>query len=479
MIRLISVGSVRKTSGKASDGKYLFHLFRYCSHSTPHGSNGLSNNPKDRCTSANDKISSSEKLTIDVDRTVKSRHRLEQMRSRMRQLHDLDFEGLRIDGPSLASPVAATVGLDEPVSPWDHREEDVTQSTYQSVVPDDGSAKRQSKFLRRIRNGHVRNKHSDQFVAASFGLVRIDSMNKLQGGQKGESHDNLTNAKDGSEAVENIGVGAPEHSPVKGRSKLKSPDCELIRSEYGLKQNQELEESSRQRHFSFSQGPSKQTPEINRTRAVQNNNNSELLKESATLQNKSNFFDEQYFDQHVSDPVQSEKNAEPKRLNTTLTYDNVIEDQYFGASNPSLEMENAKLSSLTEDVLVNYPGISTSHQKVGSPGKLNADPSNLFEAQFIEQDTSERAKHDERNKFGIINKMKASKQIVTKPLTSQEIDNDDTIFHEGTTRQEIKKRDTVIANVENPATAYEMAMKIRLEKKGKLNDATEYAGWLR
>lgn len=477
MFRLIAVGSVRQTGGKAFDGN-LLHLFRDCAHSTAHGSKGLSNNPNGSAASANDDLTSSEKLTVAVDRTVKSRQRLEQMRSRMRQLHGLDFEGP--SGPSLTSPA---VGLHEPVSPSNHREEDETQSTAQPVVHDDGSAKRQSRFLRRIGNGQARKKHTDQFIAASFGLVRIDGMNKLHGSQKGESHSNLSNTKDGSEAAGNIGVGAPEISPgcrtraeVKRGSKLKSPDCESFRSKYGFKQNQELEESSRQPNFSFSQKSSKQTPEINLTQAVQNND-TELLGQSSTLQNKSNIFDEQYFDEHVSNSVQSETNVKPpKTLKITSTYDNVIEDQYFGNSNPSLGMENAKLSSLTEDFpVVDYQGMSTtSHRKVESPGKLDADPLNLFEAQFFQQDRSEhQTEHAGGNKFGYINQMKTSKQMVTKPLTSQENDSDDTIFHAGITRREIKKRETVIANVENPTTAYDVAMKIRLEKKGKLNDVTE------
>ena len=118
------------------------------------------------------------------------------------------------------------------------------------------------------------------------------------------------------------------------------------------------------------------------------------------------------------------------------------------------------------------------------------EPHTLFEDQYFSNSTPieshskgrpEVASLNNSEDFGLLNhneNLKRHSDLEQNQERNHQVkreDHQDTSneYVGGTTKQQKRQQQRISANVENPQTAYDMAMKLRLEKQGKLQERTE------
>ena len=216
-----------------------------------------------------------------------------------------------------------------------------------------------------------------------------------------------------------------------------------------------------------------------------------------------NLFDEQYFGKfsqeqsNVSDATVSLRVEKTKDVDHSLrvpveSSDNYIEEQFFSNTGGPRDFSDTASSYIAStDFNVNTINFDQpKHAKDDLPKSKSIHGSALFDEQYFgSSHTDSEVNNDLRlQNQGRSHDIKSDKSVFSErnenefvsvlnveslPNPAQNLsafNEENTIYAEG----RVKKKRNVVANVENPKTAYDMAMKIRLENKGKLNrDSTK------
>lgn len=476
-------------------------------------SSWASNQPPAGKESSSAQHSAENKTLRSVSKDIREQERITKMRSGMRMLHGLDRESPTDDTLSQYQNHSiddSTENDSKTVSFTSEPKDEVLSNI--SATDEEGLAKTQSDFIKRLKEGSLPKKKMDKLISAPFGLVRVDSMNSLQSRPKiskkpGETLGEIEN-------VQKPGVKFGQSIPKHDQSELKHSHRELKLSESvpkndlselnhtELESRQDLSEVKRSQselksdvsesHLELTVGQrhNKSPPMSTRNKTASlpvsspgSHSPSQRVSQKETSENPepigTNIFDQEYFGDRITD----DRNPGEHTERSASLSENVFEEQYFGKSN-SLPEKNAQLPEevFGSSAFSNIQNFSTEitkpkkdRQAQSSKSKEVVDSDknshNVFDEQYFEQ-TSE-SQISEKLETTKHSKMQPPKIRTEKDKPDQ---TEDTVFHEAVTKREIKQRSIPIANVENPTTAYDMAMKIRLEKKGKLATPSTAAG---
>lgn len=448
-----------------------------------------------------------------VNRDTRERERLTEMRSRMRMLHGLDRE----------NPTHGTLSQFQNYSPDESTETDFTTPSLTSepsdvvssnifATDDEGLSRTQSDFIRRLKDGSVPKKKLDRFISAPFGLVRVDSMNSLQGRPKisKKSGETLGEIENVQKSSAKFGKSMIEHnrSDLKHSQSLLKPNESALKQDLPELESTELESKQDESELKYVQSEAKRSkpelrpnmseshPELtigqthnNKTPRIHSRNKTASLPVSVPLSHaplqhvplkktsenpepvETNMFDQQYFGRIADD-----QNQDAQIETRAFSSDNVFEEQYFGKSNNSSAEHNAQIpeevfglsaSSAVQNVSKELTSPKRDLRALSYKSKelvdSDTDSKNLFDEQYFER--TGQGQITETQKTTKRNKVRTAEVL---PKSDERDEAEDSIFHEVVTKRETKQRSIPIANVENPTTAYDMAMKVRLERKGKL-----------
>lgn len=473
-------------------------------------SSWASNQPPACKESSSAQHSAENKALRSVNQDIREQERLTKMRSRMRMLHGLDRE----------SPTDDTLSQYQNHSIDDCTENDSRTVSFTSepndevlsnigATDEEGLAKTQSDFIKRLKEGSLPKKKMDKLISAPFGLVRVDSMNSLQTRPKiskkpGETLGEIENVQKSSgkfgqsipihdqselkhshrelklsESVQKNDLSQLNHTELESRQVL----SEVKRSQSELRSDMSKfhpELTVGQRHNKTPQTSTRIKTASATVSSLGNHVPTQRVSQKKTSENPepvgTNIFDEEYFGDRITD----DRNPGEQTERSAFLSESVFEEQYFGKSN-SLPEKNAQLpeevfgSSGFSDIQnfsteITKPKKDLQEQSSKSIEPVDSDKNshNIFDEQYFEQPS--KSQISEKLETAKHSKMQPPKIRTVKDLTKldEPDQTEDTVFHEAVTKREIKQRSIPIANVENPTTAYDMAMKIRLEKKGKL-----------
>ena len=194
-----------------------------------------------------------------------------------------------------------------------------------------------------------------------------------------------------------------------------------------------------------------------------------------TLQEaSSNFIDDQYFEHNrvLSDPQQSE-------ITESSTAGSIF-GQYVNSTesvNTRPEMSGGEIKlSRTKTTYSAAPQHDEEHVTKPSkhskavPSRESFSEDNLFDSQYFSKEVS-----DDQTSHSVTSRSDRPVKV-TKPTAVYSLTTHSTVDNVSTrgdyfgtmTKQEQRVRNQPVPDLENPRTAFDLAMKIRLEKKGKL-----------
>ncbi len=219
------------------------------------------------------------------------------------------------------------------------------------------------------------------------------------------------------------------------------------------------------------------------------------LGHAAANTKRENIFDEQYFEGATGkynvheraglheEPAPRRPDRKSRYLPSSTEKENIFDEQYFQGAD--VQQTVSELRHATSNLNESKDKTSSSAHSVFAQNNTRLDEQIPIVPrdnvpQSKQTDTAMPTGEDHRHtwrvvsvertsyeKFDTVNKSKSVHRIQRQPFIRESHETEkDPVFVEKKTKQEKRAQTTPQANTENPTTAYDMAMKIRMEEKG-------------
>jgi len=447
------------------------------------------------------------------------------MRARLSKLHDLhpDSSGTRIKQTLPPRKL-------RPIIPETDAEYKVDQSCMRDINPGDCN---DHNFIQSLRKQTTQNR--DVCISLPFGLMRLDSMNKPQSDEE-TSQDNVQEASQmlnkGYETNIELAMqhttGNEHHvinetlkTFVKKTTSLHSTQSALSKSgvdSYVANRSDYVGKAAQSPYRSTTSGGkfTSSTGSVEEANAVDSvdSRDSELRRQTKAEYakngkkpepDKNNVFDEQYFgnqitqESKVKDVESGKMGNDGQLLDSLLSQrlhdehlvkmkaempDNLFDQQYFGSATTSNDVVPCGRTISQESYLRPDDGMVSKDSKKSQNKSNKRTDFDVRKEQSHSKNAGGKQKLSgvlSEGQHDIIGQNNVAKGHQLPLITGYGLENDvedGTVFIEPVTHLELKAQTRPIADIKNPATAYDMAVKLRVEKRHKLatmsTDTTEH-----